>query len=408
MSYLFFFLVAFIVLSLGYGYVGWRLIPSSALNSPWNTIAWIVLIVFLIIPPLSLLLEINRIESAWLDLLSWIAYLSLGFFSLLLTFLVVRDLAWLLALGAQKLIAIVRGAANADVTTAAPMNLERRQFLAESVNLGILAAAGAVTGYGFYEARRRPATVELSIPIPNLPGDLEGFRIVQITDIHAGLTVKRNFVETVVEQANGLAPDILAFTGDLADGSVPHLRDDVSPLADLTARFGRYFITGNHEYYSGAEPWVEEVRRLGFTVLLNEHCVVQHGAGRILLAGVTDYSAGQFIPAHASSPKTALSGAPPSDVRILLAHQPRSLYDAASLGFDLQISGHTHGGQFFPWNLLAAIGQPYIAGLHKHGSTWVYVSRGTGYWGPPIRLAARSEITVFTLTRVRDGIVIQS
>ncbi len=147
---------------------------------------------------------------------------------------------------------------------------------------------------------------------------------------------------------------------------------------------------------------MEEADRLGFTVLLNEHRVLQHGAGRILLAGVTDYTAGQFVKHHATNPEAAISGAPPCEVKILLAHQPRSLYAALPLGFDLQISGHTHGGQFFPWNLLAALGQPYIAGLHQHEKMWIYVSRGTGYWGPPIRLAARSEVTVIRLTAAKS------
>jgi hypothetical protein len=330
--------------------------------------------------------------------LSWVAYLSLGFVSLLFTGLVIRDLIWLITAGAQKAFLFARDLFSSPAVAVDAPDPERRRFLVRSMNLGILGISGALTGYGLYEARRRPATVEVSVPIPNLPADLEGFRILQITDIHAGLTVKRKFLEMIVEQANELAPDIIAFTGDLVDGSVSHLRNEVAPMAELSACYGRYFITGNHEYYSGAEPWVEEADRLGFTVLLNEHRVLQHGAGRILLAGVTDFTAGQFVKSHATNPEAAISGAPSCEVKILLAHQPRSLYAALPLGFDLQISGHTHGGQFFPWNLLAALGQPYISGLHKHENMWIYVSRGTGYWGPPMRLGARSEVTVIKLT----------
>jgi predicted MPP superfamily phosphohydrolase len=144
---------------------------------------------------------------------------------------------------------------------------------------------------------------------------------------------------------------------------------------------------------------VEEARRLGFDVLLNEHRVVRRGAGSLLMAGITDYSGGQFLKSHASDPAKAFAGAPKTDARILLAHQPKSLRSALPHGFDLQISGHTHGGQFFPWNLLAAVDQPYVSGFHRHENSWIYVSRGTGYWGPPVRIAARSEITLFTLTR---------
>ena len=213
------------------------------------------------------------------------------------------------------------------------------------------------------------------------------------------MTVKRDWIETIARQVEELKPDLLAFTGDLADGSVPHLRDEVAPLADLRAPYGKFFVTGNHEYYSGAEPWVEEVDRMGYRVLLNEHDLISKNGSSILLAGVTDYSGGTFLPHHRSDPAKAVEGAPADTVKILMAHQPRTVYAAALLGFDFILTGHTHGGQFFPWNLVATIGQPYIQGLHNRDGAWVYVSKGTGYWGPPVRLGARSEITVFTLTR---------
>jgi predicted MPP superfamily phosphohydrolase len=197
---------------------------------------------------------------------------------------------------------------------------------------------------------------------------------------------------------NGLKADIIVMTGDLVDGSVAHLKDDVAPLVNLKAKY-KYFITGNHEYYSGAEDWIEEVKRLGFTVLLNEHELIEVNGAKLLLAGVTDYRAHQYIPAHQSSPKKAMQGAPKADVKILLAHQPKSIDEATRAGFDLQISGHTHGGQYYPWNFIAKMVNPYIKGLHLHEhKTWIYISPGTGYWGPPIRLGNEPEITVFKLT----------
>jgi len=403
MRFFLFFIIVAAILALGYGYIGWRLIVPANFKSPWKLIAWATLILLLLIPLVTFILQINKFENSWMDTLSWISYVSLGFISLLFTTLVIRDLIWLIAGASKKAFSFARDAIGSSNRTVMPADPERRRFLIQSMNVGILGISGALTGYGVYEARRRPAIVQVMVPIADLPDDLEGFRIIQITDIHAGLTVERKFVETVVEQANELSPDIIAFTGDLVDGSVQKLRDEVAPMAELVAPHGRYFITGNHEYYSGVEPWVEEADRLGFTVLLNEHRVVQHGSGKILLAGVTDYSAGQYMKSHTSNPEAAISGAPPCNVKILLAHQPRSLYAAAPLGFDLQISGHTHGGQFFPWNLFAAAAQPYIAGLHKHENTWIYVSRGTGYWGPPIRLAARSEITILQLTKAKSS-----
>jgi predicted MPP superfamily phosphohydrolase len=239
----------------------------------------------------------------------------------------------------------------------------------------------------------------VSIPVTGLPVEFHGFRIAQFTDLHVGPTIKRDFVERVVEQLQGLDADLIAFTGDLVDGSVGWLRDDVAPLAALRAKNGVYFVTGNHEYYSGASPWIREARRLGFDVLMNEHRVLRKGGAGLVLAGITDYGAGEFIPAHRSDPAAAVSGSPEGMIRVLLAHQPRSVFAAEQAGVAVQLSGHTHGGQFFPWNHLATLSQPYIKGLHRHGRTWVYVSRGTAYWGPPVRLFNPPEITVVTLLR---------
>jgi len=180
----------------------------------------------------------------------------------------------------------------------------------------------------------------------------------------------------------------------LVDGSVQQLSSHTAPLAGLAARHGVYFVTGNHEYYSGERAWTQEIRRLGLRVLKNEHVVLQHDDEALVLAGVTDYGAHHFDPAQQSDPAAALRGAP-SDaaVKILLAHQPSSAQAAANAGFDLQLSGHTHGGQFWPWNLFVHFFQPFTGGLHRLKNLWVYVSRGTGYWGPPNRFGVPSEIT---------------
>jgi hypothetical protein len=398
MSYVLWFIIAFSIVGAGYGYAGWRLLTPAQLPAPWNWIAWILLALLVLLPVAAISIEFNRLNIPWKKDLEWGAYVGLGFFSMVITLLFMRDIAWLLVIGAQKLFALVSGMMTGAPASSDPADPHRRELLVQSMNLGLVAVAGGLTAYGIYEARRRPAIVEVTVPVRDLPGSLQGFRIVQVTDIHAGLTVTRPFVETIVEMANAQSGDIVAFTGDLVDGTVDQLREHVEPMKNLRGRYGRYFITGNHEYYSGALPWVEEAKRLGFDVLLNEHRIIRQGDGTIVLAGVTDTSAGGFVPAHRSDPHKAIAGAPKADVKILLAHQPKSLYEGSKAGFDLQISGHTHGGQFFPWNYLATVGQPYIKGLHRFGDTWIYVSKGTGYWGPPVRLAARSEITVIVLT----------
>ena len=244
-----------------------------------------------------------------------------------------------------------------------------------------------------------------------MPQALHGFTLVQISDIHVGPTIKQAYLQRIVSKVNTLRADVVAITGDLVDGKVAELAAHVAPLAGLTSRHGSFFVTGNHEYYSGAHAWIAELRRLGLTVLMNEHVVLHHGSAEataaqgdsqimapLVLAGVTDYSAHHFDPAHRSDPHAALEGAPPSAlVRVLLAHQPRSAAAALEAGFDLQLSGHTHGGQFWPWNLFVRFQQPFTAGLNKLQSLWVYTSRGTGYWGPPKRFGAPSEITAVRL-----------
>jgi len=257
-----------------------------------------------------------------------------------------------------------------------------------------------VTLIGLVNARRIASVVDVDVPISGLPDALHGFTIAQISDIHVGPTIKHNYLDAIVDKVNRLDADMIAVTGDLVDGSVRNLAPHTKPLARLQARHGSYFVTGNHEYYSNAHEWIDEVRRLGLMVLMNEHVVLQHRGGMLLVAGVTDYTAHHFDPAHRSDPHAALAGAPEqAAVRILLAHQPRSAAAAADAGFDLQLSGHTHGGQFFPWNFFVPLQQPYTAGLNRLRQLWVYTSRGTGYWGPPKRFGAPSEITRLRLVR---------
>ena len=248
--------------------------------------------------------------------------------------------------------------------------------------------------WGFANARRTAAVVTVEVPIAALPQALHGFTIAQISDIHIGATIRRPYLRAIVEAVNRLGADMVAVTGDLVDGSVRDLAHHVAPLAGLESTHGTFFVTGNHEYYSGAPAWIAELRRLGVTVLLNEHVVLAQPHSEIVIAGVTDFSAGHFDAAHRSDPHAAIAGAPAgSTVRVLLAHQPRSAPEAQKAGFHLQLSGHTHGGQFMPWNLFVRLQQPFTAGLHRLLGLWVYTSRGTGYWGPPKRFGAPSEIT---------------
>lgn len=252
----------------------------------------------------------------------------------------------------------------------------------------------AVAGWGLYQARRTPMVVEVEVPITDLPPTMAGLRIVQISDLHVGPTIKEPFVRKVVERIKQLRADMIVFTGDLADGTTERLGADVAPLAELNAPLGVYFITGNHEYYSGVEAWINQAKRLGFDVLINEGRLLEYRGGQIGLAGVTDYGAAEMVADHASDPVKAFCAIGTADLRILLAHQPRSIKAASTTGCHLQLSGHTHGGQFVPWKYIIPLQQPFVAGLHKFRETWIYVHRGTGYWGPPLRLGAPAEIAV--------------
>ncbi len=380
------------VYAIGYSYMGWRLIVPFQLQAPYKQFAWIGLGLMFLIPFSTFIFM--RFAEKYSDALSWVGYISLGFLSFVFVSLLLRDVVWMLGFGGQKLFSLI---------SSSPQTFDaaKREFLLQTTNLGVLGVAGTLTAYGVYEARKKPGIVNVDIPIAKLPKEFDGFRIVQISDIHAGLTIKRDFIETIAEEIKTLSPDLIAFTGDMADGSVPHLKYDLEPLANVYAPHGKFFITGNHEYYSGVEQWVAHARDMGYDVLMNEHRTVTKNGASFVLAGVTDYSGGGFSPAHKSDPAKALNGAPKESAKILLAHQPRTLFHVNDLDLDLVLMGHTHGGQFFPWNLVATIGQPFIKGLNKYNDrTWAYVSKGTGYWGPPVRVGARSEITVLTLKKV--------
>ena len=354
-----------------HAYIGLRVLPDLpvAAGFRWAGAAWLVL--SFLTMPLGLLARGIR-DEALADRLAWIGLTAMGLFSSLLVLTFLRDLALIVGWVFDGLSA---------------------GFVADSA-LAVVAASALVTLAGFFNATRLAKVVDVEVPLENLPPALDGFTIAQISDIHIGPTIKGRYLERIVERVNGLDADIVAVTGDLVDGSVEQLAKHTAPLAKLEAKHGAYFVTGNHEYYSGAPAWIAEVQRLGLTVLMNEHVVVEHDGARVVVAGVTDYSAHHFDPAQRSDPHAAIKGAPEdAAARVLLAHQPRTAEAASAAGFDLQLSGHTHGGQFLPWNLFVPMQQPYTAGLHKLRELWIYVSRGTGYWGPPKRFGAPSEIT---------------
>jgi predicted MPP superfamily phosphohydrolase len=363
------------ILVLVHLYIGIRLLSGMDANLLGILIGTILLALSAVLVRIGLVAPSLR-RSRWSGALTWAGLLSMGFFSSLLVLTFLRDVLLLV-------LTLAGAGGPAPVRDSA---------------IGVPLLALAVTFIGFINARRLARVVRVDVPIAGLPQELAGYAIAQISDIHVGPTIKRAYLNAIVNKVNSLKPDAIAVTGDLVDGSVQRLALHTAPLARLAAPDGVFFVTGNHEYYSGAEQWIAEVRRLGLRVLLNEHVIRRRGQAALMIAGVTDFTAQHFNPAHKSDPQQAAAGAPDDvAVKVLLAHQPRSAPAAADAGFDLQLSGHTHGGQFFPWNLFVPLQQPFVAGLNRVRSLWVYTSRGTGYWGPPKRFGAPSEITLVRL-----------
>ncbi|SUA78076.1 3',5'-cyclic adenosine monophosphate phosphodiesterase CpdA [Pandoraea pnomenusa] len=358
------------IIALLHAYIGWRLLPPLPVAAVWKVLGGLWLVASTVLIPLGLMSRAIQKEPL-ATLLTWTGMTAIGVFSTLFVLTLLRDVV----LGAAMLF-----------STHDPQLVVRSAVI-------VLALTAVATILGFYNARRLARVVHVDVPIADLPPELKGFTIVQLSDIHVSSTIRRGYIDAIVDASNALDPDLVAITGDLVDGGVPALREHIAPLARLTSRHGTYVCTGNHEYYSGAPAWVEELRRIGLTVLENEHVVLDHEGAWLTVAGVTDFTAHHFDPEKRSDPLAAVAGAPEDAPRVLLAHQPRSAPAAHEAGFDLQLSGHTHGGQFWPWMYFVPLQQPYVHGLHRLGRLAIYVSRGTGYWGPPKRFGAPSEIT---------------
>ncbi len=396
----------FLISVLMHAWVGWRVAPALASVAAFplgGTLFAALVVASALLMPLGFMARrVSRGPAV--VVLTWLGLLCMGLFSSLFVLTLLRDVLLVLALGATGLAAL------AGLDLAVLDALQTGSAVAVPV-LGLLA-----TVLGFWNARRTARVVRVDVPIAGLPAALHGFTVAQISDIHVGPTIRRQYLSRIVARVNALGADMVAITGDLVDGRVADLHAHVAPLSGLTSTHGTFFVTGNHEYYSGAHAWIDELRRLGVTVLMNEHVVLHHDSGHqpvtaaggalqgrevlrsgtapLVVAGVADFSAHHFDETHRSSPAAAMANAPlNAAMRLLLAHQPRSAQAAAEAGFDLQLSGHTHGGQFWPWMHFVKFQQPFTAGLNKLKNLWVYTNRGTGYWGPPKRFGVPSEIT---------------
>jgi predicted MPP superfamily phosphohydrolase len=368
-----------LITSLTYGthyYLWARLIRDAVLPSPWLRIATIVLVLLAASVPTTMILS-RMLPRDSIKPLSWLAFVWMG--ALFLLFLSTATVDAL-----HKIVSLVASGPLADPA--------RRLLFARGAAVLATAAGAALSGFAFWSAWRGAQVKRVRVKLAKLHPSLAGYKIVQLTDVHIGPTLDREFLSKIVDKVNAQSPDMVVITGDLVDGSVRALAEHVRPLKDLRAKDGVFFVTGNHEYYSGADEWIAYLRTLNVRVLRNERVAIG-GDNGFDLAGVDDSSAHQFGGDHGADYHRALSGRDTSRPVVLLAHQPRQVLGAEPFAPDLMLSGHTHGGQIAPINFLVKLQQPYVAGLYDHGSTQVYVSCGTGYWGPPMRLGAPAEIS---------------
>lgn len=375
-----------------HGWLFWRLVVPLVGSRTSRIVVGLLVALLALSSLLGMVLGQLTSPTLATTVLKWVGFIYMGFATLAFGMVVVRDLLWWGYAFAERF----RRPADHR-----PEFAERRRFLLGASSVTILAASGALTARGVRQARKRAEVKEVDIAIAGLHPDLEGFTILQLSDIHVGDTIGRAYVERIVERCRDLSPDLIALTGDLVDGRVEHLAGDVAPLFSLEAPHGTWFVTGNHEYYSGPLQWVEYLQEAGLNVLVDAHKTIEHGGAKLVVAGICDYDASTVVPEHLADPALALQGAPDdADFRLLLAHQPRSYPRALGLGIDLQLSGHTHGGQIWPFGYLVPFQQHFLAGLHRvEDGMQLYISRGTGYWGPPMRVGAPSEITLLRLRR---------
>jgi uncharacterized protein len=354
-------------------YLWARLVRDPVWPAPWGTILTTTLVVLAVLIPATFF-AMRWLPRAVNAPMSWVAYTWMGFLLYFFLLTVLSD----------------AGRGVAAIFGALPEDPERRLFLSRMIASGVTGLAGLIGVGGVINVARGFDVRRVRIPLAKLPETASGYVIVQMSDVHIGPTIGHDFMESVVRETNALSPDMIVITGDLVDGSVEQLREHVAPLRDLKAKDGVFFVTGNHEYYSGADEWIAHLATLGIRVLRNERVDVR---GLFDLAGVDDASSARMLAHHGQDVAKAAQGRDPSRALVLLAHQPKALKDALAAQVDLQLSGHVHGGQLVPFNWLVRLDQPIVAGLHLVDKTWVYVSTGTGYWGPPMRVGPGAELT---------------
>jgi uncharacterized protein len=383
--------VVLVATGLLHGYLWWRLVRGTTDRGRVRRGLTALVVVLALLPLLAIGLRgvLPRHAAVPLD---WVAFCWLGVaFYLFLTLLALEPVRWFAP----------RNGGTAPGTVAVREDggvVGRRMFLARGLAVTAGAVALGTAGTGAVIANSAPVVRRVPITLQRLDPALDGLRIVTFSDAHLSATYGGRRFERLVEIVNAQRPDVVAIVGDLVDGSVDELREDVAPLADLVSDQGVFFVTGNHEYFVDTNAWLRHLPTLGVQVLHNERVPIRRGSALVDLAGIDDRTAaGSGVPGQGADLDAALDGRDDGTPVVLLAHQPVMVEQARAAGVDLQLSGHTHGGQLWPFDYVIRLDQPVVQGYHRYGDTQLYVTAGAGYWGPPMRVGATPEVTVVEL-----------
>ncbi|SDO11468.1 metallophosphoesterase [Lentzea jiangxiensis] len=379
--------------ALGHLYLWRRLVVDTTLPRTLGRRIGALAIVGAFLLLMSALVVTRRVPPEYGKFFAWPGFVWLAVLFYLVIVLGIAEVPRrvLLRRATAAPVAVGTGAEAAEPVEVVP-DPSRRLFISRSVAIGSGLAAGGIVGYGMTEALGDPRMLNVPVSLGKLKSSLSGFRIAVVSDIHLGPLLGRSHTERIVRMINEQEADLVAIVGDLVDGSVAELGEAAAPLRDLVSKHGSFFVTGNHEYFSGHEQWIAELDRLGVNPLRNEGLTV---AGGIEVVGVNDVTGKSYDDGPDFG--RALAGRDRDNPVVLLSHQPVLVSDASSHGVDLQLSGHTHGGQMVPFNFLVPLQQPSTAGLSKVDDTWLYTSRGAGFWGPPVRVGAPPDITMIEL-----------
>jgi uncharacterized protein len=388
LMFIIFITVGTLVISLIHYYIWMRFIRDTGIPGDFRLYTSYALIALASMFPISILLS-RTLPYQVSFILSWIAYLWLGMMMLLFFSTFMMDVFNGLTFLFYKF---------KSSTQNVPMNTERREFLRQSFAIGTSFVVLGMASCGVYTYLTKAKVKKISVKINNLPDVFNGFRIVQISDLHIGQLMTKKTLADIVDTVNALKPDLIAITGDLADGSIHKLKGEITPLQTLKAEYGTYFVTGNHEYYNGVDSWIKAVNDLGIRVLHNENIKIEKGNAFFYLVGVPDHEGKRFGKNHAPDFKKAFSEIDKDAPSVLLAHQPFAVKEASIYGANLVLSGHTHGGQIWPFNYMVYLQQPYLKGMYEHNGSKLYVNQGTGCWGPPMRIGSYNEITEIILS----------